>query len=506
MSGPGFRGFVAATLAVLSVLSLAAAARAAEIVARPDLADTFRALRPLYHDGARFTPSGPLLPEKTAQGTGWAAPPVFVELRGPIEPGDAAALERTLWGPDLANIPFRPTYVVLDSPGGSFAEGLRIGEVLRRGREGNGGPILQAVLVAEGGECLSACAVAFALAAVPADAGSSARYVEVGARLGFHMPYLSDGVATQEIAVGDAMDLTYDVVAEYVRMIANGIAPTALIENALRYRGADAFFLLEGGVLTRFMDFVPVGRGALAAPLAVAGLTKGHALTMCQYLAFSAGRRMTPGEYEFWRLDTSSHAFDDATPLAEMFGAIGSRRIAIDRCALEWRDDDTLGIALGSPGRSCPASALPGDHDSWCPVPAGDPLPQATTAQLADVLDCHGGRLTLDYYDWDPFNRFLEEETAEPESWQRPQRLDWQRALTETVTAMTAPGTAGAVLGTVAAGTTFAVSDCALVADGTGVWLQIETSAGPGWIPGRAVAPPADRETYRAVIRPVGWQ
>lgn len=487
-------------------LSWSSAGWAAEIAERPDLADKFRELRPVYHDGDQYTPSGPLMTEQVARGDGWAAAPLFVELRGVIEPGDAAALQRVLWGSDPANRPFRPTFVVLDSPGGNFAEGVRIGDVLRTGREGNGEPRLLSVLVEADGKCLSACAVAFALAAVPADAGRSARHVEVGAQLGFHMPFFSDDRAMQAVAVREVMNVTYDVVAEYVRMISNGIAPTALIENALQYRTADDFFLLRGGLLTRFNDFVPVARGPLAAPLAIAGLNKGQALTMCQYLAFSAGRQMTPGAYEFWRIDTSSREFDDTTLLSDMFRAVGSRRIAIDRCALEWREDDTLGIALGSTHRSCPPGLGPEDHDSWCPVPAGAPLPQATAGQLADVLDCHGGHLTAEYFDWDPTNRFLEEETEDLAPWQQAKRLDWHREITETVYLMETPGTAGNALGGMSAGTPVTVSDCALAADGLGVWMQVEGSIGAGWIPGRVVAPPRDRDTYRAVIWPLGWQ
>ena len=47
--------------------------------------------------------------------------------------------------------------------------------------------------------------------------------------------------------IARAMDLTYEVMSEYMALIGNRVAPTALVQNALFYRRPEDFFLLEGG-------------------------------------------------------------------------------------------------------------------------------------------------------------------------------------------------------------------------------------------------------------------
>lgn len=233
-----------------------------------------------------------------------------IGLTGVIEDGDTDQLAQLI-GPEDNVGPF---IVVMNSAGGSFLEGIRLGEFLRLFRGGNGEPALHGVVVLSGEECMSACAVAFALSAYPRDSGNSVRFVELSARLGFHMPFVPSQQKSRQAEISQAMDLTYEIMAEYMQMIGNGIAPPALVQNALHYRRPSAFFLLKGGAMTRFMDFVAVAGPKGGMPISLAGLTVRDALNMCQILTYSSGRMMTPDEYEFWPVDIYSEGDEETEP------------------------------------------------------------------------------------------------------------------------------------------------------------------------------------------------
>lgn len=491
-------------LAALAALGIAGAVQAAEIELRPELRDRLADLVPVYHEGGRFAASGPLLPEDA-----WYATAPIIGLSGVIEDGDAARLAALASPGDGSGGPF---FLVLDSPGGNFLEGVRIGEFLQTMREGNGDPALQGLVVLKGEECMSACAVAFALAALPRDAGVSVRYVEVGAKLGFHMPFVPVGQETVQTEVSRAMDLTYEIMSEYIGLISNGIAPSALVANALHYRRPEEFFLLEGGLVTRFMDFVPVAsRMAGSAPVSLHGLTVEDVVNMCQYLTYSGGRDMVAAAYEFWGVEITQQ-FPDDMAVTDAFAQRGARRLATRGCAMEWQDGDRLGLSLYK-------SPLPGGPDlsnGWVAVEKGQydkDFPPATAALLADTLGCHGGRLTTEHYPWDTSNAFLEEEKPAGYRWEGVtdpdvplRRLDWGGAsMAANVNVRQVPG--GAALARLDAGTPVNVSDCSLSADGQGVWYRLSGAGVSGWASARYVVVPALRAPrWERVIRPGQFQ
>lgn len=115
---------------------------------------------------------------------GMRPPAQMVHLDGDIVPGDAARLKALLADLNMGHSPF--TVLSLDSPGGDFREGIRIAQVLRDGNV--------ATLVERDATCLSACAVAFMAGyQYHEEVGPFfSRYVEIGATLGFHRPFLTD--------------------------------------------------------------------------------------------------------------------------------------------------------------------------------------------------------------------------------------------------------------------------------------------------------------------------
>ncbi|MCH2094613.1 MAG: hypothetical protein MK160_05785 [Rhodobacteraceae bacterium] len=228
-----FRSIAMAALMATSATS----ARAAEISIRPDLAPHLSKLKTFY--GGRsdafqsqvWDPSGP------------GADEGIVYISGPIEKGDAERLEKLIVKDRNANtfhVPI-PFHVVLNSPGGNFVEAVKMGEFLAQWRYGNGGEPLAGVFVLNGQRCMSACAMTFSLAVADRDGGSAERFVEVGAELGFHMPFLPPGQAAQSAQISAAMDVTYDVMSEFLKLVSSGRVPIALAHNALHYRTADEF-------------------------------------------------------------------------------------------------------------------------------------------------------------------------------------------------------------------------------------------------------------------------
>ncbi len=487
---------------LLALVTWAGMAGAAEIRLKPELAERLAQIRPIYGERNSLGEDGPILVTDGGGTTLWGQPFRIIGIDGVIEAGDAERLAALIGPYDTAG----PFIVVMNSPGGNFLEGVRMGEVLKQYREGNGDPYLTGVVVLAGEECMSACAVTFATSALPRDSGMSVRFVETGARLGFHMPFVPTDQQSRQTEIARAMDLTYEVMSEYMALIGNRVAPTALVQNALFYRRPEDFFLLEGGLVTRFMDFVPVAGPVGSTPLTPSGLTQRDVLNMCQYQAYSAGREFIAAEYEFWPVQAYSQ-FPDDTPVEELFRQTGAQRITTQGCSAEVRADGSLGVsAIGA----CPQDLPPG----WCrsEQAAGyvGPLPPATGALLADSLGCHGGRMTRGYFRWDDGNAFLEEERPDDYRWEgappgAPEyTLDWSGAsLPTNLTLRDAPG--GERLTILDAGTAVEVEDCALSADGQGVWYRVAANGVSGWGSARYVDVPA-LAGWDFMVRPKGFQ
>ena len=117
----------------------------------------------------------------------------IVKIQGVIQPGDAKVLERVLKaelirrgarGDRLEYMNENGHRICLDSPGGSFAEGLRMAELIH-GAVGTAIP--------RGAECLSACSAVFMAGShqTESSAGIVAnRKLHAGGQLGFHAPSL----------------------------------------------------------------------------------------------------------------------------------------------------------------------------------------------------------------------------------------------------------------------------------------------------------------------------
>lgn len=143
-----------------------------------------------------------------------------VKLEGPIQPGDLKKLEEALT-PRMR--------LCLNSPGGSYLEGLRLFEHIAALRVHT--------VVDAGDSCFSACAMAFMGGADGAYGDRLPdRTLHAGGRLGFHSPFLSrDGsemnVDGDRLTAGVAVG--FSVVVELIRADKYNLLPKSLVANML---------------------------------------------------------------------------------------------------------------------------------------------------------------------------------------------------------------------------------------------------------------------------------
>ncbi|MEE4015087.1 SH3 domain-containing protein [Roseibium sp. FZY0029] len=463
--------FFRLSLFCLSLVFTALQLSAAEITQRPDLAPRLAQLKPLY-PGKRTAGSSVV---NDQQGS------VFL-ISGVIEKGDLEKLKTALegtWG----------KYIVFDSPGGSFLEGIRIGQYLQY-NVGSQDPDLYGVFVLNGNRCLSACALAFTLAATPRNAvyGDDIRFLEAGAALGFHMAFLPDDKANQLVAVKEAMNLAYEVTQTYVKLIKGGIAPSILLQEALSHRTADSFFYLAGGIRSYAMGLTPVSAGAIADPINKSALYMDTVGAMCTQLFLADNTiKKSEVEYEFGAIE--GFAPDPKqTRLEDLTQQLGSGRIAASHngaayCTVELTEDGTVGMRLTA--GALPCSDGRSDGPTWCAIqgPFEDTLPKVTNALLADAASCNGGTLTNEYAYWtsDVIDYDLGEEAPTVST----DPYDWMRTIARDVNVRQQPSLDAEAIGRVQIGDKVRISGCRIVSGPQGVWYQLSTG---GWISARFVA------------------
>ncbi|ETA51118.1 SH3 domain-containing protein [Ponticoccus alexandrii] len=442
---------------VLTLCLFPALSQAVEITQRPDLAPRLEALRSLYN--WNWTPESGRVSQST----------VFY-LSGPIVPGDTervkAALETT-WG----------KYIVLESPGGNFLEGIELGGYISSNMESQD-PDIYGVFVLKDGPCLSACALAVALSTSTRDISENAdyRFIEHGAELGFHMGILPEEKATQAVEARQMMNLTYDIAQAYASLIMGGVAPPILLAEALEHRTADSFFTLRGGIRTHAMRLSPVGPAHLARAVDSAGLNTTALEAMC-YTAFAAEPRIQKSfvDYEWGQLNLGSYT-TPTMPVADFAAQLGSRRMAANHngaahCLVELRDDGSVGLDILPGPPPCTAQ-----DSAWCAVSGDGRLPDASVALLADAMGCSSGTLTRDAAFWGSDLSGVRKE---------PYPMPLERPVASGVNMRDAPGMGGARIGSVAAGDTVTVEDCTLVDGPQGVWMKVRAGGTSGWISAR---------------------
>lgn len=162
-----------------------------------------------------------------------------ISYSGAVEPGDADTIRRIV---DESGVDewddFTEIVISLDSPGGSFAEAVRLMTLFRERNI--------ATYVGENADCLSACAVAFMAGTTSAvNSRALSRTLHPTARLGFHAPSLSvpAGRQVESSELGRAYDVALRTMAELVDRMSDLDIPPSLISTMLATPPDDMFVL-----------------------------------------------------------------------------------------------------------------------------------------------------------------------------------------------------------------------------------------------------------------------
>lgn len=396
----------------------------------------------------------------------------IAHLSGIIKKGDSRKLERL-----LKESGFSPTLLVFNSPGGSFSEGVKIGEVLQGMMEGNGSEF-RGVYVLNGSECLSACAVAFAMATLTRHEAQwgpfMGRFIEDGARVGFHMGILPDDLASQSAPIGQTLNIAYDVVASLARITELDLNPARLLTEMLKHRTADSFFEFSGDAVANSLGFQPVTTGLLANPLLASGLNAQTALFLCGYkILFShSDNSQYTSEYLAYKDGYARSQSDFFSKLKDLTNAnvFAEHFEGGDVCYITITSDNKVLIDTTTPGalRECIVRSEGPHSEQWCASPARPNSELVTIGMLADTYFCAGGV-------------FLSNHNG---SGVGPVRS----VATHDVNIRSQPSLTSAKIGRLNAGEQVNIADCAIVEDSQGVWLKIEY--GPqrsGWVSARFV-------------------
>jgi hypothetical protein len=159
-----------------------------------------------------------------------------IRLSGPIATGDAKRIE-TIVNSDEARRPIKiddssehRTVLCLDSPGGSYVEGLRLMNLMRDKGIGT--------VIERNAGCFSACALVFMAGQIEEEEALTFpwRHLHFGGRLGFHAPYYkTDKETYQKEEVQQLIDGLILTTSWLLQNSERSSIPVSLIAEMLRY-------------------------------------------------------------------------------------------------------------------------------------------------------------------------------------------------------------------------------------------------------------------------------
>ena len=196
-----------------------------------------------------------------------------LSLRGEIETGDAKQLSKLIESSRGDWISWKPSFICLDSPGGSLIEGVELAKVISQ--------FGLATRIPSNSVCLSACSIAFMAGSFGHPEGEvnfTLRTMHPTAKLGFHAPSLTipQGQYNEE-SVEKAYNVALQAVASVSDLRADGIQEFAesIFNKFLRTPSSTFTYIDTVGSATRLgirVSPVPVFSGKLGAA----------AITLCQ--------------------------------------------------------------------------------------------------------------------------------------------------------------------------------------------------------------------------------
>jgi hypothetical protein len=181
------------------------------------------------------------LPKYPVEGRVFQPSDCTIQLSGPIVAGDAQKL-KALGRQNEGKLRLSGT-LCLDSPGGSYKEGIAIAELLLD--QG------LTTIVTSGAVCYSACALIFMTGGDWQDGRAWYRYVQPGGELGFHAPYITR--LPNQLYTKDEMEEIYRFAIKSIRdlthlgrehHVPNTFLPTPILAELLD-KGPSELFLID---------------------------------------------------------------------------------------------------------------------------------------------------------------------------------------------------------------------------------------------------------------------
>lgn len=466
--------------------TLASFAQGAEFERRPDLQSYLAGLQPIYRPTNIVD-----LPEnrsETALREGGRDDLArlhgmnheVISLSGKIEKGDLERLEAFLDQIRSEGRGFFTWQLVLESRGGDFQEGINIGMWLRESLSSQD-PNFFGSYVLKDSECLSACALIFALSSHRRmlDDTDSANYIELGGRLGFHMGIIPDALSKARAPIRDVMNLTYDIMAAYMVLIEDQTSPPELITEALKARDSESFFYVEASPKAYDLGFIPVSKTPLSEPLSIHALSMERLQSLCMHLRdiSQLPRTIVNEDYGFM------HGAD-VTMVRDLFSGrpdevLRGHFVSGESCLVGLSPNGNLMIDVTTQEILCRD-----ENDlfaNWCVIDQEETYEHqlysfGTNALLADISGCSMGKLDARI---DPAGTELDP-YAYPESIGAIE-------VEQVVKLRAAPTSSADVLGELPVGTRMRLRDCAVTTDNQAIWLKVDPDGQSGWISARSV-------------------
>lgn len=452
----------------------------ANIEPAPNLFSRLSELRPIYTQ--RFPAIGD---DQNGALINSTSRPDILLFSGVIEKGDTEKLQKAMsLGKAYGKV------IIFDSAGGSFLEGIKIGQMLQENLSSQD-PSVAGAFVLKGQQCLSACALAFSMSSSVRDLDGSVqgnqRYVEKGASLGFHMGLLPKNLLEKQAQVQEIMNLTYDVVAAYTKLIKGNLNPEILLEEALKHRTSDSFFYLTGGVRTYNMGFTPVANTKLVEPVYDYAMSLGSMSSICSSYIMTSPLRKTLVSYDYLFVNGKNDSGDNGG-LIDEFNAKNTDNLAGSMasgevCYVSRGRDRTIMIELKDSGstRICNQVSANGYNDqAWC-ASSYQSKQVLTVGILSDTYKCLDDQLIQKFEPWylDVSNDFEQTSIGDFKK--------WKRTIARDVNMRSQPSLNGQVVIQLQKDEIVQVTGCKVTGGSQGVWYHVAAGSRKGWVSARFI-------------------
>ncbi len=444
------------------ILAAAAPAAAAKIEVRNDLVAKIERLNPIF--GAYSSEAFDLPVKREGLPSAKTKENAFnvIRLSGVITKGDTEKLKA------LVNKLVQNTWawaLVLDSPGGSFLEGIEIGEYLSY-IVSSQDPNLIGVYVLNGDECLSACALAITLSTRYGELSDSenVRHIEAGGRIGFHMGMVPDKVADQQAKVSDIMNLTYDVIASYMRIIIGGSNPPELLQEALKHRTKDSFFYLTASGEAYDLGFSPVSKRGLSDALSSSALPMYKIAQMCSKLVKISQLHIDSVTQDYLGFPIANGTVNDYAKSKQGRVFLGSSHSG-EHCLFGFSAKGNMLIeVLGKQAKAPSCQNGKNATSEFCAVDY-DLTQFASNGLLAEINGCPGG----------VFEPIKSDGGAKIISVKNLMSMNMRSE----------PSLSSRTVAKIAKGTDMTPLDCAVSDDNQGIWSKVRAGSKIGWVSSR---------------------